>query len=514
MSKVLPMAGASRVAWTRQQAADAYSLHAARVERAAARILRDRDEARDVASETFLALLEGGPDDRQATESWLLTTARNRALNRLRERERAERTARHLAASSPAVEPAAGPAEASAHGLVTEAASLIGERERTAVHLRFTEDRSYDEIASRLGVSPGNARVVVHRALRRLRSGAVALLADRHGASERCRRELLRGASNGGVRAHHGCSPCTAVSDELAAMTASGLLPVALPAGSGLLARMFDAPIHVLSRLRNPASGRTAEALAALLVTGTVGLGTPAPTPLRVEPASITVTAPGTRSLAATVSRAGESTVRTVKGATAPRQDAPGLVAPDAAGDNQPVPKDLVPIGMPLVLRDASESASARGLDIRRFEVVRLGDAAGKTAGLLFRFGLDAPPRPQAEYRVDFNFLGRPECRGSLVGMLPGTIDWAQPAASIDCPRPATSGQEMPETDSPIRMEIVRATLELTIVFADLVGLPAEMLKPGAELEELRAVTVDYQLAGLASDTAPDYRDPGLRYTI
>jgi RNA polymerase sigma-70 factor, ECF subfamily len=514
VSKHLRMAGASRVAWTHQEAADAFALHAGRVERVAARILHDRDEARDVASETFLALLEGGPDDRQATESWLLTTARNRALNRLRERERADRAVRSLVASVPAVEPPVSVGDTGPNGLVEQAASLIGDRERVAVQLRFSEDRSYDEIATRLGISAGNARVLVHRALKRLRSGAVALLAERHGASERCRRALLRGASNGGVRTHHGCSPCTAVSDELAAMTASGMLPVALPAGGGFLARLLDAPLHALSRLHNPGSGRTAEALAALLVTGSVGLAAPASLPVHPPSVRAPVAAPRSDAVAA-AARAGTAAVRRAGEAAPARPSAPAFVAPDAAGDNQPVPADLVPFGAPLVLRDAFEGSSAKGLDIRTLEIARLADEAGKTAGLLFRFKLDAPPRPQAEYRVDWNF-GRPNCFGTILGTLPETFDGSEPSVHVDCAQPnqTPSMQPPPSPDSPIHMRIVGAAIEFTLVFSELEGMPAQVLHRGTVMQELRAATIDYQLAGMTSDTAPDYREPGVNYTI
>lgn len=44
-----------------EAAAGAFERHRARIEAVAARILGDRDEARDVASETYLALLERGP---------------------------------------------------------------------------------------------------------------------------------------------------------------------------------------------------------------------------------------------------------------------------------------------------------------------------------------------------------------------------------------------------------------------------------------------------------------------
>lgn len=45
----------------------------------------------------------------------------------------------------------------------------LNPRERAAVHLRYFEDRSFAETADTLGVSEANARVIVHRALAKLR---------------------------------------------------------------------------------------------------------------------------------------------------------------------------------------------------------------------------------------------------------------------------------------------------------------------------------------------------------
>ncbi len=44
----------------------------------------------------------------------------------------------------------------------------LGERERTVIVLTFYDERDADEIATALGMTPGNVRVVRHRALARL----------------------------------------------------------------------------------------------------------------------------------------------------------------------------------------------------------------------------------------------------------------------------------------------------------------------------------------------------------
>ena len=52
---------------------------------------------------------------------------------------------------------------------LVQALRQLGTRERAAVHLRFLEGRSFAEAGQLLGVSEENARVIVHRALRKMR---------------------------------------------------------------------------------------------------------------------------------------------------------------------------------------------------------------------------------------------------------------------------------------------------------------------------------------------------------
>jgi RNA polymerase sigma-70 factor (ECF subfamily) len=45
----------------------------------------------------------------------------------------------------------------------------LAERERTVVVLTFFADKAADEVARELGLTPGNVRVIRHRAIARLR---------------------------------------------------------------------------------------------------------------------------------------------------------------------------------------------------------------------------------------------------------------------------------------------------------------------------------------------------------
>jgi RNA polymerase sigma-70 factor (ECF subfamily) len=46
----------------------------------------------------------------------------------------------------------------------------LAERERSVVMLTFFADKAADEVGAQLGLSPGNVRVIRHRALGRLRA--------------------------------------------------------------------------------------------------------------------------------------------------------------------------------------------------------------------------------------------------------------------------------------------------------------------------------------------------------
>ena len=92
---------------------------------------------------------------------WLFTVVRTSLLDWQKSQNR---RASHLPldeniASAPAPEPAIAPD-----------LSMLPDRQRAAVKLRYVDDLSFDEIATRLKTSPGNARQIVSRALKSLKS--------------------------------------------------------------------------------------------------------------------------------------------------------------------------------------------------------------------------------------------------------------------------------------------------------------------------------------------------------
>lgn len=104
-------------------------------------------------------------------KSWLYSIARNAAAHQGREVARADVTER--AEIDPADE-GAGPVElaelAELASRVRRAGALLSSRDATALTLAVTFGMGPAELAVALGVTEGNAKVILHRARRRLRA--------------------------------------------------------------------------------------------------------------------------------------------------------------------------------------------------------------------------------------------------------------------------------------------------------------------------------------------------------
>lgn len=92
-------------------AAGVWRIERSRLVGAAARLLRDLDEAEDCAQDALIAALETWPRDGQPANpaAWLMATTRNRALDRLRRRAMLEREHQALAADDEAAQAHAVP---------------------------------------------------------------------------------------------------------------------------------------------------------------------------------------------------------------------------------------------------------------------------------------------------------------------------------------------------------------------------------------------------------------------
>lgn len=366
-----------------------------KLEAVAGRILRDRKEAEDIVSDSVVALLEKGPDDAERALPWLLTTTRNRALNRRRDLSRATLGVPDVAQDDEQTSPTDDPRMAE---LLTAALARMPARYRDAATLRFVDGCTPDEIAITLGTSASQARVVVHRAARRLREEVVTELARFHGAPDDCKRTILRGLSNGGLRVHRDCDPCTSLSDEITAMVANGMLPVGGSLASfvsGFGARV--AQIVPAKITHDPSFERIGLALTAL-ATSLAMAATPSP----VIPGSHRARIDAPRSQPASLANAGvqrgRATVAAARDAAATR-----TAIADDAGDDSPLGRAALParLQLPDPLRDATDD---RSTDIRMLTVATGRDRTGRADRLLLTIRLDAAPRAYDSYYVDLAF--------------------------------------------------------------------------------------------------------------
>lgn len=153
-----------------------YERHARDVFRFALSLARDRDEAEDIMSETFVRAMASSEPIRMATvKGYLFTIARNLYLQRLRGKQR------HVqideAVRDPKPDPHAQAEQASEIGAAFAGMQRLSETDRTALLLRAVHEMPYDEIARTLGISVTAAKVRVHRA----RKALLGLREDRGG---------------------------------------------------------------------------------------------------------------------------------------------------------------------------------------------------------------------------------------------------------------------------------------------------------------------------------------------
>ena len=125
-------------------------------------------EAEDCFQETFLAALRAYPRLQEAgnLRGWLLTIARNKAIDMQRDAAR-----RPVPDDAVELVAAAGaePGPQARDGELWDSVRRLPSKQRSAVALRFVEDRSYDDIARAMEISPDAARQNVHAGIKKLR---------------------------------------------------------------------------------------------------------------------------------------------------------------------------------------------------------------------------------------------------------------------------------------------------------------------------------------------------------
>lgn len=130
------------------------------------RLLGDPVEAEDKVQEAFLKAYRGLDrfDPSRRFSSWLYRIAQNACVDALR--------ARRDWAPIDEVDPPgadAAPLVADTSPRIAQAVSALPARQRAVLHLKYALDLDAVEIAERLDMTPGNVRVVLHRAIKLLR---------------------------------------------------------------------------------------------------------------------------------------------------------------------------------------------------------------------------------------------------------------------------------------------------------------------------------------------------------
>ena len=140
----------------------------------AARRLRHRDAAEDVAQEvlrrTLEALRAGRVENREALPAFLFQTARNVCMQWGRSEGRKARAFARLRSGDedPEGDPLAGLINQERREKVREAFEQLGPEDREVLRLSYVETLGADEIATLLQLTAGAVRVRRHRALNRL----------------------------------------------------------------------------------------------------------------------------------------------------------------------------------------------------------------------------------------------------------------------------------------------------------------------------------------------------------
>jgi len=128
------------------------------------RVVRDADEAEDVAQDVFVSFYRKHPADAGYAPAWLHAAAAHTALNVIRSRERRGRreTADAIARDVP-VDPAQQAEAEETRAEVRRALARMEERAAALLALRYS-GLSYDEIAAALGLRRSSIGTMLRRA--------------------------------------------------------------------------------------------------------------------------------------------------------------------------------------------------------------------------------------------------------------------------------------------------------------------------------------------------------------
>lgn len=150
---------------------DLYARYVDRIHDFCFQMVRNRDDAADVTSETFLKAMErlGGLRDADAFRGWLYAIARNAALNLIERRGRTTSMPDDLEPTAPVrtgpgtIDPTAAVEQGELAQLVWEAAATLNPRDHTIFDMSVRQGLEPGEIAVALDIKPSHAYVLLSR---------------------------------------------------------------------------------------------------------------------------------------------------------------------------------------------------------------------------------------------------------------------------------------------------------------------------------------------------------------
>ncbi|HUQ42129.1 MAG TPA: sigma-70 family RNA polymerase sigma factor [Candidatus Limnocylindrales bacterium] len=135
-----------------------------RVVAIAHRIVRDADEAEDVAQDVFVSFYRKHPADAGYASAWLHAAAAHTALNMIRSRDRrGRRESAHARETDRAIDPQRAVEDAETRAEVRSVLARMDERAASLLALRYS-GLSYEEIAAALGLRRSSIGTLLSRA--------------------------------------------------------------------------------------------------------------------------------------------------------------------------------------------------------------------------------------------------------------------------------------------------------------------------------------------------------------
>lgn len=150
----------------------------------ALRILCDRSEAEEVATDVFLQVWRDAArfdPSRGSPIAWLLLLTRSRAIDRLRSRKTARQAERSLEFAESVPDEGRDPGERSwisqQGSIVRRSLAALPAEQRAALELAYFEGLTHPEIAERLQVPVGTAKTRIRLGMLKLRDALAPALA-------------------------------------------------------------------------------------------------------------------------------------------------------------------------------------------------------------------------------------------------------------------------------------------------------------------------------------------------